>query len=451
MYAGTTLTISADAGYVVTGVEFTATTDNYNATKLNYQGTALTSDSWTLGTPANPVLLSASANARFKKIVVSYEANGPVTPTLTADPKEINLSAAFDAETGAEGEATVKISGKNLAEGGNIVMSLDFDKEGNCTWNFITPESGLIEGASTTVEQDVTIAYTAVETGTYTATLTITATDADLTEIATVSIPVSLNVVAPYTIGWSVNGTITNTTLIPGATLKDIIPATAEVPSACSDKAFVGWCTTSTVAENGEGIVYVNENTIPEGDATYYAVFAKGSQVEGEKTIEFVPADYVEANNITIASNSGYDCSTMTIDEITITADGGSTNPRFWKATNGTIDYRIYNGCTITISTSIGELTNITVNNGTTYQFQIVEDKKTATYPTTKTVKITSISTTIKTLVSNYSEYATTCKGTGTEIENAVAPAAIRKTIENGQLVIIIEGVKYNAQGVRLQ
>lgn len=34
-----------------------------------------------------------------------------------------------------------------------------------------------------------------------------------------------------------------------------------------------------------------------------------------------------------------------------------------------------------------------------------------------------------------------------TGLEEAVAPAAIRKTIENGQLVIIREGVKYNAQG----
>lgn len=396
-------------------------------------------------------LTTSAKRAYISTIIIETQEPVSTEPTLTAAPKEINLSAVYDAETGAEGETTVKISGKNLVEGGKINLSLNYDESSDCTWDFVAPESKEIEVTNATVEQDVTISYYAINAGTYTATLTITATDATSADIATVSIPVSLNVVAPYTISWSVNGTITTTTLLPGATLKDIMPATVEVPSECSDKAFVGWCTTSTVAENGEGIVYVNKNTIPEGDATYYAVFAKGSQVEGEKTIEFVPADYVEANNITIASNSGYDCSTMTIDEITITADGGSTNPRFWKATGGSIDYRIYNGCKMTISTSIGELTNITVNNGTTYQFLIAEDKKTATYSTTATVKITSISTTIKTLVGNYSEYATTCKGTETEIENVVAPAAIRKMIENGQLVIIIEGVKYNAQGVRLQ
>lgn len=393
-------------------------------------------------------LTTSAKRAYISTIIIETQEPVSTEPTLTAAPKEINLSAVYDAETGAEGETTVKISGKNLVEGGKITLSLNYDESSDCTWDFVAPESKEIEVTNATVEQDVTISYYAINAGTYTATLTITATDATSADIATVSIPVSLNVVAPYTIGWSVNGTITNTTLIPGATLKDIMPATAEVPSACSDKSFVGWCTTSTVAENGEGIVYVNENTIPEGDATYYAVFAKGSQMEGEKTIEFVPADYVEEYNLTVSTTNGLNWNKIVIDVISISADEGSTNAsRFW-INKGTTQWRVYSGTTITVSTSTGELTNITVNNGTTYQFQIAEDKKTATYAPSARLDVTSISATIKTMVGGYSEYATTCKGTETEIENVVAPAAIRKMIENGQLVIIIDGVKYNAQGV---
>ena len=42
-------------------------------------------------------------------------------------------------------------------------------------------------------------------------------------------------------------------------------------------------------------------------------------------------------------------------------------------------------------------------------------------------------------------------KGTATSIEDAAASAVFSKMIENGQLVIVREGVKYNAMGVRLQ
>lgn len=42
-------------------------------------------------------------------------------------------------------------------------------------------------------------------------------------------------------------------------------------------------------------------------------------------------------------------------------------------------------------------------------------------------------------------------KGTATGIEDAATSAVFTKMIEDGQLVIIREGVKYNAMGVRLQ
>ena len=86
MYANTTLTISCASGNI-TKVTFTPTTVSYNATKLKYNGTALTSDEWTLSSPSNEVTLTASANARFKTIVVTYTSAGggdePPTSTTT--------------------------------------------------------------------------------------------------------------------------------------------------------------------------------------------------------------------------------------------------------------------------------------------------------------------------------------------------------------------------------
>lgn len=73
MYPGTILTITVPEGKQITKVVFTATSTSYNATKLSYNNVALTSDTWVLATPANSVDLTATANARFKSIVVTYE------------------------------------------------------------------------------------------------------------------------------------------------------------------------------------------------------------------------------------------------------------------------------------------------------------------------------------------------------------------------------------------
>lgn len=73
MYTNTTLTITAPAGKNITKVVFTPISAEYDATKLSYDGTNLTSDSWTLSSPVNSVVLKATANARFKKIVVTYK------------------------------------------------------------------------------------------------------------------------------------------------------------------------------------------------------------------------------------------------------------------------------------------------------------------------------------------------------------------------------------------
>ena len=47
--------------------------------------------------------------------------------------------------------------------------------------------------------------------------------------------------------------------------------------------------------------------------------------------------------------------------------------------------------------------------------------------------------------------YITKITSTATAIESTVLETPALKTIENGQLVILRDGVKYNAMGVRLQ
>lgn len=101
MYKGTTLTIKADDGYQITGVVFTPTTSSYSASNLTYNDVAI-SDSWTLTTPAQEVLLSATANARFKTMIVSYTAAGGVvkkSADLAFSETKIDIENGVDAFT----------------------------------------------------------------------------------------------------------------------------------------------------------------------------------------------------------------------------------------------------------------------------------------------------------------------------------------------------------------
>ncbi|MDO5129166.1 MAG: FN3 associated domain-containing protein [Prevotellaceae bacterium] len=87
MYKNTNLNIKAKDGYNIVSVAFTPTGSSYSASNLTYEGTAI-SDEWTLSSPVNEALLTASANARFKKIVVTIAAAGEDVvnkPTITAE------------------------------------------------------------------------------------------------------------------------------------------------------------------------------------------------------------------------------------------------------------------------------------------------------------------------------------------------------------------------------
>ena len=72
MYANTTLTITVPTGKKIKNIKFTSLS-GYSATKLNYNGVALTSEDWEISTPANPILLTATDKVRLKEIVVTYE------------------------------------------------------------------------------------------------------------------------------------------------------------------------------------------------------------------------------------------------------------------------------------------------------------------------------------------------------------------------------------------
>lgn len=79
-----------------------------------------------------------------------------------------------------------------------------------------------------------------------------------------------------HTIKWIVNGDTdtpyATTYVVDGDALA--LPSNPNVPSTCEEKVFIGWTESATVNADGSDIEYVDENTLPNTDKTYYAVFA---------------------------------------------------------------------------------------------------------------------------------------------------------------------------------
>lgn len=141
MYKNTVLKISAAEGYVITKVVFTPTEKTYSATNLTFNGTALPSDSWGLSNPAQAIELTAAANPRFKKIVVTYAAaGGNIIGVPTINGQETFLNQQTITITGPE-NSTIYYGidlGENFstAEGeysgkGNSPLEVTIDK--TCT------------------------------------------------------------------------------------------------------------------------------------------------------------------------------------------------------------------------------------------------------------------------------------------------------------------------------
>ena len=128
MYEGTQLTISLEGDYVIKQVDFTPTTKSYNATKLKFNGTSLTSDSWVLSSAeqANSVTLTASATARFKKIVVTYASTSSGGGSdLTDRNLSFGETKSFDAEVGDDTFSEPDLTG--VTDGGVTYVSSNED------------------------------------------------------------------------------------------------------------------------------------------------------------------------------------------------------------------------------------------------------------------------------------------------------------------------------------
>ena len=194
------------------------------------------------------------------------------------------------------------------------------------------------------------------------------------------------------TITWSVDGDETTSEIMQEDPL--VLPAN---PANCANgKVFVGWTANSTVEGNKPADLFTTAagKTVTEA-ITYYAVFAT-EEGGGNKDIT------LDATKDTSFPKDG----------ITLTTSSGALD-------NGT-DYRIYKGATLTITSSVGDMSSIAFTfsgsyDGGGWESTYTPNAATWTSPACtsgtsgKQARITKIVVTVGS--STYSDYSLTCSG----------------------------------------
>lgn len=194
------------------------------------------------------------------------------------------------------------------------------------------------------------------------------------------------------TITWSVDGVETTSEIMQEAPL--VLPAN---PANCENgKVFVGWTAESEVSGDAPADLFTTAagKTVTEA-ITYYAVFAT-EEGGGSKDIT------LDATKDTSFPKDG----------ITLTTSSGALD-------NGT-DYRIYKGATLTITSSVGDMSSIAFTfsgsyDGGGWESTYTPNAATWTSPACtsgtsgKQARITKIVVTVGS--STYSDYSLTCSG----------------------------------------
>ena len=282
--------------------------------------------------------------------------------------------------------------------------------------------------------------------------------------------------VDPFEITWMANGAQFTTTQSTGTV---VLPTTN--PAACEGKVFVGWCDQANYTSATTAPTFVKAGDAVEEGAIFYAVFAEQS---GQGTAEVTDVLTRATTGVTGTSYSAWSNKTVTSSAVYAGQSAGGNESIQLRSNNS-------NSGIVTTSTG-GKITKITVdwnsNTDNTRTLDIYGKNSAYSTPSdlydnsTKGTKLGSIKkengneltitgdytyvgvrsnggalymnsisfTWASGSAATYSNYSTTCGG-GTDVENTVvAPKAV-KVIENGQVVILREGAKYNVLGQPIQ
>ena len=363
---------------------------------------------------------------------------------------------------------TLEVTAKNLTD--DITVTLSKDAAFTLSTTTLPAEGGSIE---------ITPVLTVGEN---TATLTLSSGEKSVTVTLTATIKQA------YTISWVVDNkeyTAGNPTtdVIEGGKVSVLPTAPADNTLSCSN-IFVGWSTNnigSTAGQTQPADLFTSTGAAPAvtENTTYHAVFATA---DGEAK-EYFKETFDKTNGT--GGNDGkwsgsIASSTLTTDNTgwAFTKEGGAnqcakfgigsaqgsaTTPVLTGLTGSAVlTFRAgaWSGDATTLNLSISEgklsVESVTLADAafSTYTITITgataESKITFEAAQVSSARFFLDEVVVKNAVT-LKDFRTNCEGVSTAIDNAAVEIPAVKTIENGQLVILRDGVKYNAMGVRLQ
>lgn len=169
---------------------------------------------------------------------------------------------------------------------------------------------------------------------------------------ANVTVSATFNALTRYNIRFFNNGSQI------GSTQSVYVGGTPNIPAdpeGCDGYTFVGWYTSSLATNNTTSYTWVTDFTVSDAQ-DYYAVFAHteggGGSSNGSQTFTF--SSIASANSW----ENGVAYTTVEIAPVTIEAEGGGNNGKWYTSSNGS--WRMYSGGTVNISVESGSVTSVT-------------------------------------------------------------------------------------------
>lgn len=214
-------------------------------------------------------------------------------PTLSTSVSSLDFVAS---EVGTSYTKSINISGANLTSSATIAIS---GKDAN----MFSATPSVIEATDGTISStEVLVSYNPSTTGTHSAVLTISSSDA-----TPVAVDLKGRVAGNHNITWKVNGSTYSvgspTTVVADGEKVAQLPTP---PSDVEDNKFVGWTTTEITSKQSSApsVLFTSASDAPivTSDAVYYAVYA--SQ-DGPATWKKLKASEVKEEGVYALITSG--------------------------------------------------------------------------------------------------------------------------------------------------
>lgn len=233
-------------------------------------------------------------------------------PTLSSTVTSLDLVTS---EVGSSDSKSFNITGANLTSSATITIS---GKDAN----MFSATPSVIEATDGTISsKEVLVSYNPSTTGTHSAVLTISSSDA-----TPVAVDLKGRVAGKHNITWKVNGSTYSvgspTTVVADGEKVAQLPTP---PSDVEDNKFVGWTTTEITSKQSSApsVLFTSASDAPivTSDAVYYAVYAsqdgpatwkklKASDVKEEGVYALITSDGYAFSGIIQEDGKSYYCKT---------------------------------------------------------------------------------------------------------------------------------------------